>query len=62
MSFIIELGNNKVSVCPNKEYIEEGYEAIDNYDGDITDKVKIENKDNIISYSILYSSIGCFQN
>ena len=34
-------GNENVTVCPNAEYQEEGYKAIDNYDGDITDKVKI---------------------
>ena len=40
---IIELsGSDKVTVCPNKIYEEEGYKAIDNYDGDITDKVIVE--------------------
>lgn len=37
---------------PNDKYIEEGYKAIDEYDGDITDKVKtIAHKDKII-YSV----------
>lgn len=36
----IELkGDNPAYVCPNKDYIEEGYTALDNYDGDITNKV-----------------------
>lgn len=33
-------GEDMVSVCPNTVYNEEGYEAIDEYDGDITSKVK----------------------
>lgn len=50
------VGNDTVTVCPGKEYEEEGYSAIDNYDGDITSSVIIEkNTDNII-YSILDSS------
>jgi len=35
-------GKEEALVCPNKEYIEEGYVALDNYDGDITDKVIIK--------------------
>lgn len=49
-------GDNLAIACPNKEYVEEGFTALDNYDGDITDKVIIEkNTDNII-YSVLDSS------
>lgn len=33
-------GEDTVSICPNATYNEEGYEAIDEYDGDITSKVK----------------------
>lgn len=50
------IGDDTVTVCPGKEYVEEGYNAIDNYDGDITGNVIIEkNTDNII-YSIIDSS------
>lgn len=49
-------GNNPAIACPNKEYVEEGYSAIDNYDGDITDKVVIEKNNDGIVYSILDSS------
>lgn len=57
VSPIIELkGNESSIVCPNKEYQEEGYTAIDNYDGDITDKVIIENGDNLINYKVKDSS------
>lgn len=49
-------GNENTSICPNTEYKEEGYKAIDNYDKDITDRVKIINKDNIITYMVSDSS------
>ena len=42
-------GDKKVSICPHAEYKEEGYSATDNYDGDLTKKVKITKKDNIIT-------------
>ena len=55
----IELkGDNPAYVCPNKDYIEEGYTALDNYDGDITDKVDtIIGKDNIL-YKVCDSSFN----
>lgn len=47
---VIELtGENEVNVCPKKEYKEDGYKAYDEYDGDLTAKVKITtNKDQVI--------------
>lgn len=45
-------GNENVTICPQAQYQEEGYKAIDNYDGDITNKVKITKKDNLITYSV----------
>ena len=44
------------NICPNKEYEEEGYTAIDEYDGDITNNVLKINKDNIIMYYVTDSS------
>ena len=38
------VGNNEVFVCPNGTYTEEGYSAIDDYDGDITSRVEFELK------------------
>lgn len=39
--------------CPDSEYVEEGYEVIDNNDGNLTDKVKIiKEKDRIIYRTI----------
>ena len=43
-------------VCPNTNYEEEGYKAIDNYDGDITDKVTIDVQEDKILYSVTDSS------
>lgn len=49
-------GGNEVSACPGKKYKEQGYKAIDNYDGDITSKVKIEETDKKITYTVSDSS------
>ena len=49
-------GSNQVSVCPSKSYDEEGYEATDNYDLDITSKVNIESTSNEITYTVSDSS------
>lgn len=50
---IIELkGTNDVIVCPKAEYIEEGYTAKDNFDGDITEKVIKEELEDGINYSV----------
>ncbi|MBE6153128.1 MAG: DUF5011 domain-containing protein [Firmicutes bacterium] len=45
-------GGEEVFVCPNTEYEELGYNATDNYDGDITDKVKITKTDSLIKYTV----------
>lgn len=45
-------GENKVSICPNKEYSEEGYEAIDDHDGNLTDKVSVNVSDSQITYEV----------
>ncbi len=44
-------GETIKTICPNKEYEEEGYEAIDNLDGNITNKVEKE----ILSDKIIYT-------
>lgn len=38
--------------CPNKKYKEEGYVASDEYDGDLTEKVKIKVSDKKIIYTV----------
>ena len=49
---VIELIGNKELTCSGKKYIEEGYIATDNYDGDITDKVVVKEKKNGIHYFV----------
>ncbi len=49
-------GGENVDVCPDKEYSELGYDAIDNYDGNITKKVKIEKEENKVIYKVSDSS------
>lgn len=49
---VIELNKYNKYVCPNKEYKEDGYKAYDNVDGDITDKVIKEIKNNKIYYTV----------
>lgn len=54
---IIELmGEKEVFVCPNNTYEELGYQAIDNYDKDLTSKVKIKEKKNELHYEVEDSS------
>ena len=54
---VIELtGSKETSICPNSLYTEEGYKATDNYDGDITNKVKKETKDELVIYTVKDSS------
>ena len=49
-------GEESVVLCPNTKYKEEGFSAVDNYDNDITNKVKIKNGDSYIEYSVSDSS------
>jgi Predicted xylanase/chitin deacetylase len=49
-------GSEETIICPKSKYIEEGFEAVDNYDNDITKKVKITKNNNIISYKVRDSS------
>lgn len=49
-------GSENVDMCDVNEYEEEGYTALDNYDGDITDKVQVIKEKNKIIYKIADSS------
>ena len=49
-------GSEDVIICPNSTYKEEGYKAIDNYDGDLTKKVKVTKEDRTIIYTVKDSS------
>lgn len=37
---------------PGQPYIEEGFTATDNYDGDITDRVRCKEKDGVVEYTV----------
>lgn len=47
-------GEKEIKVCPGKasEYKDQGYTAVDNVDGDITDKVTVTTLDNKIIYEV----------
>ena len=50
-------GDSSVSLYQGDKYEEAGYEAFDNYDGDLTDRVEIDNNvntDKVGSYEITY--------
>lgn len=54
---VIELtGSPQVKICPNGDYQEEGVSAFDEYDGDLTNQIKIKRKKNQIIYSVEDSS------
>jgi hypothetical protein len=57
MPFIILNGDKDITMYLNQEYIEYGYKAIDNIDGDITKNVLVESnlKNEIGNYKINYS-------
>ena len=49
-------GNSIYYVCPDSEYVEPGYNAYDNYDGDLNNKVVITKNDDSITYEVYDSS------
>lgn len=49
-------GSENTTICPGTKYNEVGYVATDNYDGDLTDKVSVIEKDNEIIYRVEDSS------
>lgn len=52
------VGDKKTYVCPNTKYEDQGAEATDNYDGDLTKKIKTEKdeKEESITYTVTDSS------
>ena len=58
-------GSKNITVKVNGNYEEDGYKAIDNYDGDLTDKVKVSknvNFNKVGTYEITYSVSDSFEN
>jgi len=54
---IIKLvGQEEAKICPDSTYNEEGVEAIDEYEGDLTKQIKIEKEKDHITYSVKDSS------
>jgi len=53
---VITLVDTDKTVLPGQPYEEEGYSAIDNYDGDITDQVHISQDGDILTYVVMDSS------
>lgn len=53
-------GDTNVFACPNGKYVEDGYEVSDNYDKDLTDKVKVTEKNGKITYTVSDSSSNTF--
>ena len=49
-------GDTKVNACPGKKFKEIGYTAMDEYDGDLTDQVVVDEKDDSITYTVKDSS------
>ena len=42
-------GAAEVNICPNSKYEEIGFSAVDNYDGDITERVVVLENENLIT-------------
>lgn len=49
---IIDGVENDIIVCPGTEYKKDNYRAKDNYDGDITKKVKVISKKDMITFKV----------
>lgn len=46
------VGDSTVKICPNSKYKDEGFSATDEYDGNLTDKVKVIESDTSIKYKV----------
>lgn len=53
---IILEGEKEVTLCPSKKFEEIGYKATDNYDGDLTEKVKVKEEKDKVIYTVSDSS------
>ena len=50
------LGSENATLCPSSEYVEEGYEVVDNYDTNLNDKVILNSSEDEITYTVSDSS------
>jgi len=53
---VITLKETDTAFLPGEPYVEDGYEAYDNYDGDLTDKVHITEEMGVRTYAVIDSS------
>lgn len=53
---IITLRTTGKTILPGQQYEEEGYIAVDNYDGNLTDQVRRTEKMGVITYTVIDSS------
>ena len=53
---VFELSEEAVYLCPGEKYKKESFKVTDNYDGDLTKKVKVEINDDSAVYSVSDSS------
>lgn len=47
------LKHNHLYLCPNQGYKKDDYKAIDNYDGDLTDKVEVQQRGSFMRYTVV---------
>lgn len=45
-------GAESLYLCPNTKYLYDDYQAVDNYDGNITDKVKVKETGGVMQYQV----------
>lgn len=50
------LGSGTIEICPNQNYNEQGFNAFDEYDGDITSKVETQVENDSVQYYVEDSS------
>ena len=53
---VITLNDHGTVTLPGEDYVEEGYTAVDDYDGDITDKVQVRAEGDTLYYTVADSS------
>ena len=56
---ILKDSSKTVNICPGSEYKEEDYSAYDNYDKDITEKVKVTKSEDNVKYADDIDSTKC---
>ncbi|MBO5375391.1 MAG: DUF5011 domain-containing protein [Bacilli bacterium] len=50
------VGNQEIKLCPSAKFVEPGYSASDNYDGDLTENVVVKTNEDEVIYEVSDSS------